>query len=47
MIILNFPWVILIPRINKITDMSDLNFKDQILLMKEIILCKQNNEKII
>jgi diadenosine tetraphosphate (Ap4A) HIT family hydrolase len=32
-----FPWVILIPRINKITDMSDLNSKDQILLMKEII----------
>jgi diadenosine tetraphosphate (Ap4A) HIT family hydrolase len=27
----------LIPRINKITDMSDLNSKDQILLMKEII----------
>ena len=32
-----FPWVILIPKINKITDMSDLNSKDQILLMKEII----------
>jgi len=23
-----FPWVILIPKINKITDMSDLNSKD-------------------
>ena len=32
-----FPWVILIPKRNKITDMSDLNSKDQILLMKEII----------
>jgi diadenosine tetraphosphate (Ap4A) HIT family hydrolase len=32
-----FPWVILIPKKNKITDMSDLNSKDQILLMKEII----------
>jgi len=32
-----FPWIILIPKKNKITDMSDLNSKDQILLMKEII----------
>ena len=32
-----FPWVILIPKRNKITDISDLNSKDQILLMKEII----------
>ena len=32
-----FPWVILIPKRNKITDISDLNFKDQILLMKEIV----------
>mgnify|MGYP001322118830 FL=1 len=32
-----FPWVILIPKRNKITDMSDLNSKDQNLLMKEII----------
>ena len=32
-----FPWVILIPKKNKITDMSDLNSKDQILLMKEIV----------
>ena len=31
-----FPWLILIPKRNKITDMSDLNSKDQILLMKEI-----------
>ena len=32
-----FPWVILIPKRNKITDISDLNSKDQILLMKEIV----------
>ena len=32
-----FPWVILIPKRNKIIDMSDLNSKDQILLMKEIV----------
>ena len=32
-----FPWLILIPKRNKITDMSDLNSKDQILLMKEIV----------
>lgn len=32
-----FPWVILIPKRNYATDMSDLNSKDQILLMKEII----------
>ena len=32
-----FPWIILIPKRNKITDISDLNSKDQTLLMKEII----------
>ena len=32
-----FPWVILIPKRNKITNISDLNSKDQILLMKEIV----------
>ena len=32
-----FPWVILIPKRNKITDISDLNSRDQILLMKEIV----------
>jgi len=32
-----FPWVILIPKRNKITDISDLNSKDQILLIKEIV----------
>ena len=32
-----FPWLILIPKRNKITDISNLNSKDQILLMKEIV----------
>jgi diadenosine tetraphosphate (Ap4A) HIT family hydrolase len=32
-----FPWVILIPKRNKITEITDLNSKDQILLMKEIV----------
>ena len=32
-----FPWVILIPKRKSITDLSDLNSKDQILIMKEIV----------
>ena len=32
-----FPWLILIPRRKNIKDMTELNSKDQILLMKEII----------
>ena len=30
-----FPWIILIPKRNKVTDMSDLNSKDQTQLIKE------------
>ena len=41
-----FPWVILIPKRNKITDISDLNSKDQILLMKEIILVSKIMKKL-
>jgi len=41
-----FPWVILIPKRNKITDMSDLNSKDQILLMKEIIYVSKIMKKL-
>ncbi len=41
-----FPWVILIPKKNKITDMSDLNSKDQILLMKEIIFVSKKMKKL-
>ena len=32
-----FPWVILIPKRIKIEDITELNSKDQILLMKEIV----------
>ena len=41
-----FPWVILIPKRNKIIDMSDLNSKDQILLMKEIIYVSKIMKKL-
>ena len=41
-----FPWVILIPKRNKITDMTDLNYKDQILLMKEIIQVSKVMKKL-
>ena len=41
-----FPWLILIPQRNKITDMSDLNSKDQILLMKEIVYVSKIMKKI-
>ena len=41
-----FPWVILIPKRDKITDMSDLNSKDQIILMKEIIYVSKNMKKL-
>ena len=32
-----FPWIVLIPKRKNITDLSDLNSKDQILIMKEIV----------
>ena len=41
-----FPWLILIPQRNKITDMSDLNSKDQMLLMKEIIFSSKVMKKL-
>ena len=37
----NFPWIILIPKKNRITDFTNLNSKDQILLMKEIVHCSK------
>ena len=43
---LKFPWLILIPRRKKITDMSELNSKDQILLMKEIIYVSKILKKL-
>ena len=41
-----FPWIILIPKRNKITDISDLNFKDQTLLMKEIVYASKVMKKL-
>ena len=41
-----FPWLILIPKRNKITDMSDLNSKDQTLLMKEIVYVSKVMKKL-
>ena len=41
-----FPWLILIPKKNKITDISDLNSKDQILLMKEIVYASKIMKKL-
>ena len=41
-----FPWVILIPKRNKITDISDLNSRDQILLMKEIVHASKVMKKL-
>ena len=41
-----FPWLILIPKRNKINDMSDLNSKDQILLMKEIVYVSKIMKKL-
>ena len=40
-----FPWIILIPNKKKITDITDLNTKDQILLMKEIVYCSKIMKK--
>ena len=41
-----FPWVILIPKKSKITDISDLKPKDQILLMKEIVYVSKMMKKL-
>ena len=41
-----FPWIILIPNKKNITDITELNLKDQILLMKEIVYCSKLMKKI-
>ena len=41
-----FPWIILIPKRNKIVDISDLKSKDQILLMKEIVYVSKIMKKL-
>ena len=41
-----FPWLILIPKRNKIVDISDLKPKDQILLINEIVFVSKIMKKI-
>jgi len=41
-----FPWIILIPNRKNINDISELNSKDQMLLMKEIVYCSKLMKKI-
>ena len=41
-----FPWIILLPNRKKITDITELNSKDQMLLMKEIVYCSKLMKKI-
>jgi len=41
-----FPWLILIPKRIKITDVTELNSKDQILLMKEIVFVSKIMKKL-
>ena len=41
-----FPWIILIPNRKNITDITELNLKDQVLLMKEIVFCSKLMKKI-
>ena len=40
-----FPWIILIPNRKNITDITELNLKDQDLLMKEIVFCSKLMKK--
>ena len=41
-----FPWIILIPNRKNITDLTELNLKDQNLIMKEIVYCSNLMKKI-
>ena len=41
-----FPWIILVPKRKNIIDITELNSKDQILLMKEIVHCGKLMKKI-
>ena len=41
-----FPWIILIPNRKNVTDITELNLKDQNLLMKEIVNCSKLMKKI-
>ena len=41
-----FPWIIIIPNRKNITDITGLNSKDQIVLMKEIVHCSKLMKKM-
>ena len=41
-----FPWIILIPKRNKIYDISGLKSKDQVLLIKEIVYVSKIMKKL-
>ena len=41
-----FPWIILVPNRKNIRDITELNSKDQMLLMKEIVQCSKLMKKI-
>jgi diadenosine tetraphosphate (Ap4A) HIT family hydrolase len=41
-----FPWIILVPKRKRVTDITDLNSKDQLLLIKEIVYCSKFMKKI-
>ncbi len=43
---LKFPWIILIPKRKGVTDITNLNSKDQILLMKEIVHASKLMKKV-
>lgn len=40
-----FPWIILVPKRLKVTDMTELKAKDQNLLMREIVYCSKVMKK--
>ncbi|MDB2678864.1 HIT family protein [Candidatus Pelagibacter bacterium] len=41
-----FPWIMLIPKRKNINDITDLNSKDQMLLMREIVFSSQVMKKL-
>tara|TARA_B110000037_G_C16694448_1_gene332162 strand:- start:65 stop:466 length:402 start_codon:yes stop_codon:yes gene_type:complete len=41
-----FPWIILIPKRKDVRDITELNSKDQLLLIKEIVYCSNLIKKI-
>ena len=42
-----FPWIILIPKRKGVTDITELNSKDKLNLMKEIVYCSKLMKKIL